>query len=90
MSLGPITRESAAMENEELLAFAEEVRRVTGRSLARITMGKPDSAVVLLAALCKQAESILAVSEMEEEVSSEDRYNLSQLSIDLQSGTEEE
>jgi hypothetical protein len=90
MSLGPITRESAGMENQELLVFAEEVRRVTGRSLARIAMGKPDSAVVLLAALCKQAESILAVSEMDEEVSSEDRYNLANLTVDLQAGTEEE
>lgn len=59
------------------LEFAEKVRRVTGKSLAYLALGRTDDAVEMISELCGLAGDIVARSKMEQEQGGD--YDLSTL-----------
>ena len=75
--------------NNELVEFAEQVRRTCGKSLARIGMGHTDDAIEMISALCGDAEKIVHGAAMAAEVTDDSRYNLSGLHVDLKNSDNE-
>lgn len=67
------------MVNEELLAFAEEVRRVACRITSLAAFGHSDEAASESEALSKRCWTLIQQTRMAEELGREDRYDLSGL-----------
>lgn len=66
------------LNREQLLAFAEEVRRQTGRMIA-LTQINPQRAQEMAAELCTKAANMIQQKQMQEEQSAVDDLDLSQM-----------
>ena len=75
-SLAPMP---AGGDQAELLEFVEWVRQTSGRAASRHLGGDPDAATAALAEMGQRAADLLNQGQMQEEVSSEDRYDLATL-----------
>jgi hypothetical protein len=71
--------------NEELVAFAEEVRRACIGIAGASGAGQTERAGQLALALCTRAASVQQGQLMNVETAAPDRYDLTALTVDLQS-----
>ena len=78
------------MDNPELAAFAEQVRRATNRIMTALIAGNTDGAFEIAGELCTDAAGINARLQMQDEVAGEDRYSLATLAVNTTTPTDSE